>query len=167
MAGIAQSNASIGWSEILFRPAPSERLHSGAASVHTVRGLASINWAVIAPDVTCGTASETRSVPGSDAGTGDDDDPGGQYAPLWKIWALLRPNLFSSGPEGDGRWEMLGMFVVCIGRANEISLQTEIVRMMDVRPQPRHIPLTPPSTRDYTGAPVTHILLLPAGGETI
>ena len=50
-----------------------------------------------------------------DAGTGDDDDPGGQYAPLWKIWALLRPNLFSSGPEGDGRWEMLGMFVVMLG----------------------------------------------------
>ena len=71
MAGIAQSNASIGWSEILFRPAPSERLRSGAASVHTVRGLASINWAVIAPDVTCGMANETRSVPGSDAGTGD------------------------------------------------------------------------------------------------
>ena len=96
-----------------------------------------------------------------DAGTGDDDDPGGQYAPLWKIWALLRPNLFSSGPDGDGRWEMLGMFVVCIGRAYEISLQTEIVRMMDVRPAPRHIPLSPPSTHSAHSAVHTTTLALP------
>ena len=81
---------------------------------------------------------------------GDDDDPGGQYAPLWKIWSLLRPNLFSSGPDGDGRWEMLGMFVVCIGRAYEISLQTEIVRMMDVRPPPRH--RVPPAHRSRRGS---------------
>ena len=99
-----------------------------------------------------------------DAGTGDDDDPGGQYAPLWKIWALLRPNLFSSGPEGDGRWEMLGMFVVCIGRAYEISLQTEIVRMMDVRPPPRHIPLSPLSRDLLHWRFPSHST--PSGGET-
>lgn len=65
VAGMAQSNTSIGWSELVFRPAPSSKIRRAEASVHTIRGLASISWAVVPPDVVCGTASETRPVPGS------------------------------------------------------------------------------------------------------
>lgn len=65
VAGIAQSDDSIGWSELEFWPAPSAEIRSASASIHTVRGLASISWEAVPPDVVCGTASETRPIPGS------------------------------------------------------------------------------------------------------
>jgi alpha-L-rhamnosidase len=71
LGGLAQSQRSIAWSELLVRITPSENRSSGSASVHTRRGLAAVSWAMIAPDVTCGMASEARALPGADGGVGN------------------------------------------------------------------------------------------------
>jgi hypothetical protein len=71
VGGLAQSTRSVAWSELLVRVAPSAKITAGSASVRTRRGLAAVSWAVVAPDVTCGTGQEAQNVPGADGGVGD------------------------------------------------------------------------------------------------
>ena len=61
-----------------------------------------------------------------------DDESSGDFAkPIKAVASLLRRWFFTRSEEGTGRWEAAGMVAVCLCRAAEFKLQTEVVRFMD------------------------------------
>lgn len=64
------------------------------------------------------------------AGSGDGGGGGGDdlNAPLWKMWALLKPS-WRSFLQGEG--EAAGMLAICVLRFFEFRMQTGIVRALN------------------------------------
>jgi len=63
--------------------------------------------------------------------TFDEDDSGDFSKPFKLVAKILQKWFFTRSEEGTGRWEAAGMVAVCLSRAAEFKLQTQVVRWMD------------------------------------